>query len=182
MSNKSLEGKISLITGGASGIGKATAIAMAREGSVVIVADLEEDKCNAVVEQIHQEGNKASAHPVDVSDEQSIIKISKNIRSEFGRLDVAFNNAGIGGNFRKTDECTFKEWSEVLSVNLTGVWLCMKYEIQFMLENGGGNIVNTASVAGLIGMGYAPAYTASKHGVIGLTKNAALEYAKRIFV
>ena len=101
------------------------------------------------------------------------------IQSKFGRLDLAFNNAGVGGNFIKTDECDLAEWTKVISVNLTGVWLCMKHEIQIMLKNGGGNIVNTASVAGLVGMGYAPAYTASKHGVIGLTKNAALEYAKK---
>ena len=179
MSKKMLDGKVSLVTGAASGIGKATAIEMAREGAVLIIADLEEDKCEAVKETINQEGGKAFSLPTDVSDEDSVRKMIETIREKVGRLDIAFNNAGVGGKFIKTDECDLLEWTKVINVNLTGVWLCMKHEIQLMLANGGGNIVNTASVAGLVGMGYAPAYTASKHGVIGLTKNAALEYAKK---
>tara|TARA_Y100001935_G_C17304030_1_gene511104 strand:- start:2061 stop:2825 length:765 start_codon:yes stop_codon:yes gene_type:complete len=179
MAKKLLDGKISLVTGAASGIGKATAIEMAKEGASLIISDLEKDKCEAVSETITREGGKAFSLPTDVSDEDSIMDMVDRIQSKFGRLDLAFNNAGVGGNFIKTDECDLAEWTKVISVNLTGVWLCMKHEIQIMLKNGGGNIVNTASVAGLVGMGYAPAYTASKHGVIGLTKNAALEYAKK---
>ena len=177
--SKLFENKIALVTGGASGIGKATAISMARENATVIVTDLEKEGCKATVEIIEKENNNAVAHPMDVTNEESLIDLIEEIDSQFGQLDIAFNNAGIGGDFKKTADYSIVEWNQVINVNLTGVWLCMKHEIELMLKGNGGAIVNTASVAGLVGMGYAPAYTAAKHGVIGLTKNAALEYAKK---
>ena len=178
MSND-LKGKTSIITGAASGIGKATAIAMSELGSNIVVVDLSSEQCDETVEIIRSKGGVAVTCQADVTKEEEVeLMIEKTLKT-FGQLDVAFNNAGIGGSFKKTDEYSISEWNQVISVNLTGVWLCMKHQIKEMLKKERGSIINTASVAGLIGMGSAPAYTAAKHGVIGITKNAAIEYAKK---
>ena len=177
--SKIFRNKIALVTGAASGIGRATAVALGAEGATVFVVDLKEQGCDETVSFIARDGNKAIRYCADVTEEEDVINMVQTITEEFGQLDIAFNNAGIGGSFKKTADYSTKEWHQVINVNLTGVWLCMKYEIEQMLKNDGGAIVNTASVAGLVGMGYAPAYTAAKHGVIGLTKNAAIEYAKK---
>ncbi|MEQ8662791.1 MAG: SDR family oxidoreductase [Gammaproteobacteria bacterium] len=171
--------KVALVTGGAGGIGRASALALAREGATLMVADLDHDGCEETVRAIHAVGGTAAVHRVNVADEDSVARLVRETVNTFGRLDLAFNNAGIGGAMGKTADYPSEDWHRVLAVNLTGVWYCMKHEIRHMLEMGGGAIVNTASIAGLIGMSGAPAYVAAKHGVIGLTKNAALEYAKQ---
>ncbi len=171
--------KVALVTGGASGIGRASALALAREGATVMVADLDHEGCETTARLIHEAGGTAAVHGVNVAEEDSVERLVRETVNTFGRLDLAFNNAGIGGAMGKTADYPSEDWHRVLAVNLTGVWYCMKHEIRHMLELGGGAIVNTASIAGLIGMSGAPAYVAAKHGVIGLTKNAALEYAKQ---
>ena len=168
--------KSALVTGGASGIGRARALALAREGAQVMVADLVD--CAETVRIITAAGGTARSCTVNVVNAAEVEAMVTATVAAFGRLDIAFNNAGIGGVFGKTADYPADDWAKVIAVNLTGVWHCMKYELQQMLQQGGGSIVNTASVAGLVGMGHAPAYTAAKHGVVGLTKNAALEYAR----
>lgn len=170
--------KVALVTGGASGIGRATALALAREGATVMVADRDHPGCEQTVALIEAAGGTAAVHAVDVTSEDEVERLVGETVASFGRLDLAFNNAGIGGAMGKTAEYPTEDWHRVLAVNLTGVWFCMKHEIRHMLSQGGGAIVNTASIAGLIGMSGAPAYVAAKHGVVGLTKNAALEYAR----
>jgi NAD(P)-dependent dehydrogenase (short-subunit alcohol dehydrogenase family) len=170
--------KIALVTGAASGIGRASALALARAGATIMVADLTIAGCEATAELIAAEGGTAAVQAVDVADEAAVEALINACVKTFGRLDLAFNNAGISGAMGKTAEYPSDDWQRVLAVNLTGVWYCMKHELRAMLANGGGAIVNTASIAGLIGLAGAPAYVAAKHGVVGLTKTAALEYAK----
>jgi NAD(P)-dependent dehydrogenase (short-subunit alcohol dehydrogenase family) len=176
-----LTGKVALVTGGASGIGRATALTFAREGAKLIIADMNEDGGHQTVHMIRENGGDAIFVQVDVSQATAVeAMISKTVET-YGRLDCAHNNAGIasGEQGAFTAEYPEERWHQVIAINLTGVWLCMKYEIAQMLQQGGGAIVNTASVAGLLGLPYASAYVASKHGVVGLTKTAALEYAKQ---
>ncbi len=180
-----LQDKVALITGGASGIGRATALACAREGAKLVIADMNEDGGQQTVHMITETGGEAIFMQVDVTQAtETEAMISKAVET-YGRLDCAFNNAGIsgagiGGDLRTmTADYPDERWHRIIDINLTGVWLCMKYELQQMLTQGGGAIVNTASVAGLVGLPYASAYVASKHGVVGLTKTAALEYAKQ---
>ncbi|MGE0483371.1 MAG: SDR family oxidoreductase [Gammaproteobacteria bacterium] len=170
--------KVALVTGGASGIGRASAVALAQAGATVMVADRDHDGCEETVETIRAAGGSAALHVVDVAREAEVERLVAETVATFGRLDLAFNNAGVGGTFAKTADYPAEDWDRVIAVNLTGVWYCMKYEIRHMLEQGGGAVVNTASVAGLVGMGGVPAYTAAKHGVVGLTRNAAIEYAR----
>ncbi len=172
------ENKIALVTGGASGIGRAGALALAREGATVMVSDLGQAGCEETVALIHDAGGTAAAHAADVTDEAAIEALIAATVATFGRLDLAFNNAGIAGTMGKTAEYSSDDWQRVLAVNLSGVFYCMKHELRQMLAQGSGAIVNTASVAGLVGMSGAPAYVAAKHGVVGLTRNAALEYAR----
>jgi len=172
-----LDGKIALVTGGSSGIGRAAALAFAREGAKVVIADVLVEGSEETVQMIEKSGGQAIFFRTDVSKPAEVEALIKETVETCGRLDCAFNNAGIGGGGVATAECTEEEWDRVMNINLKGVWLCMKYEIQRMLEQGGGAIVNTASVAGLVGFQNTPAYVASKHGVVGLTKAAALEYA-----
>lgn len=172
-----LDGKIALVTGGGSGIGRATALAFAREGAKVLIADVIVDSAKETLEMINEAGGEGMVTKVDVSQSEEVESMVSQLVDTYGRLDCAFNNAGIGGGWGFTAKCTEEEWDRVMSINLKGVWLCMKYEIPQMLQQGGGSIVNTASVAGLVGMLGTPAYVASKHGVVGITKAAAMEYA-----
>jgi len=173
-----VDGKIALVTGGGSGIGRATSLALAREGAKVMVSDIVEMGGVETVQLIQNAGGEASFVKTDVAQDADVQAMVKHTVTTYGRLDCAFNNAGIEGAFAKTEKYTKEEWDRVIAINLTGVWLCLKYEIDHMLQQGGGAIVNTASAAGLVGMRGGPAYVAAKHGVVGLTKTAALEYAK----
>ncbi|MGZ3695483.1 MAG: SDR family oxidoreductase [Bdellovibrionota bacterium] len=171
--------KVALVTGASSGIGRATAFAFAREGNKVVLADVS-PAGEAVAAEIERTfGVPAIFLRCDVSKGADVERMVKTTVERFGRIDFAFNNAGIEGIPALTDECTEENWQRTIDINLKGVWLCMKYEIPVMLKQGMGAIVNCASIAGLIGFPSIPAYTASKHGVIGLTQTAALEYAKR---
>jgi len=172
-----LKGKVVLVTGGASGIGRATALVFARERARIVVADLVSEGGEDTARLIKETGTDAIFVKCDVSKAADVEVMVKKAVDTYGRLDCAFNNAGFGV-IKSTVDCTEEEWDHVISVNLKGVWLCMKYEIIQMLKQGSGVIVNTSSVLGLIGTkDYAP-YIASKHGVVGLTKAAALDYAQ----
>jgi NAD(P)-dependent dehydrogenase (short-subunit alcohol dehydrogenase family) len=177
-----LDGKIALVTGGASGIGRATAIAMAREGARVAVMDRTEDSAAATVALINASSQQAIAIGGDVTREADVAAMVARTVSAFGRIDCAFNNAGVAGKSvgpigQRTHELSQESFDKMLAINLTGVFLCMKHEIAQMLKQGGGAIVNTASIAGLVGLRTSAHYVAAKHGVVGLTKTAALEYA-----
>lgn len=171
------DNKIALVTGAAGGIGRASAIALAAAGARVMAADVAD--CAQTLAIITAAGGEAHSLEVNVADEQQVQHMVEATVAAFGRLDIAFNNAGVGGVFSKTHDYPSDDWARVIAINLTGVWHCMKYELKQMLAQGGGSIVNTASVAGLVGMSHAPAYSAAKSGVIGLTRNAAMEYARQ---
>lgn len=174
-----LNGKVTLVTGAASGIGRAAAIAFAREGAKVLVADVTEEAGRETVKSIKDAGGEAAFFKCDVARAAEAEALVAAAVKTFGRLDGAFNNAGVAGKIARTADDTEENFDRIMAVNLRGVWLCMKYEIQQMVKQGhGGAIVNTASAAGLVGSHGMPAYAASKHGVIGLTKTAALEYAR----
>ena len=181
-SSFSLEGKVALVTGGGSGIGRSTALSFAREGAKVVVGDIQVEAGQATVQMINTAGGEASFIKVDVSRDKEVKALIAKTVEMYGTLDCAFNNAGIEGEaeLATLTDCTVEEWDRVIGINLKGVWLCMKYEILQMLGQGGGSIVNTASVAGLVGGTWlgSPTYIASKHGVIGLTKAAAIAYAR----
>jgi NAD(P)-dependent dehydrogenase (short-subunit alcohol dehydrogenase family) len=170
--------KIALVTGGGSGIGRATALTFAREGAKVVVADIVVTGGEETVQLIHAAGGEAIFVKADMANASDIEAMVQKVIATYGRLDCAHNNAGIEGATGRTADYSEAEWDRVIRINLTAVWLCMKYEIPQMLKQGGGAIVNTASDAGLLGVPQMPAYVASKHGVVGLTKTAALEYAK----
>ncbi|TDD76973.1 SDR family oxidoreductase [Flavobacterium caseinilyticum] len=167
--------KVAIVTGGSSGIGKATALAFAKKGAKVAVVDWIEN--NETVNLIKEMGSEAIFIKCDVSKTADVKTMVEKTIAAFGRLDYAFNNAGIEGTRANTFDCTEENWDKTIGINLKGIWLCMKYEIPEILKQGNGAIVNCSSVAGLIGFAGLPAYVASKHGVIGLTKTAALEYA-----
>jgi NAD(P)-dependent dehydrogenase (short-subunit alcohol dehydrogenase family) len=172
-----LEGKVTLVTGGASGIGEAVALTVAGGGAKVAVVDLDAAMGQDVVNRIKAKGTDAIFVKCDVSKSGDVEKMIGTVLDRFGRLDCAVNNAGIIV-MAPTAELSEEDWDRMIAIDLKGVWLCMKYEIQQMLKLGGGAIVNIASVAGYIGTPGMCAYTASKHGVVGLTKTAALEYVK----
>src|SRR5712671_6587364 len=176
---KLLQGKIALVTGGGSGIGRATALKLAKEGAKVMIADYVPEGGERTVRMIEEAGGEASFVAADVSVTKQVEAMVAKTIASYGRIDCAFNNAGIEGRMANTVECTEETWDRTIAINLKGVWLCMKYEIPQMLKQGGGTIVNTASIAGLVGFEGLPAYNASKHGVVGLTKTAALEYAQK---
>ncbi len=169
--------KVAIVTGATSGIGKATAQALARAGARVVVSGINEALGSRVVEEITRDDGTAVFIRADVSRREDVEHLVSETVRQFGRLDIAFNNAGIEGETALTADWTEECWLHVLDVNLTGVWRCMKAEIPAMLSNGGGVIVNCSSVAGLVGFAGSAAYVASKHGIIGLTRTAALEYA-----
>ena len=173
-----MQNKVALVTGASSGIGRATALAFAREGAKVVVADLNVVGGQETVQLVKAAGGEAVFVETDVSQADSVEAMVQTALDTYGRLDCAHNNAGVEGVLSRTAEQTEQDWEPVIRINLKGVWLCMKYEIPHMVQQGSGAIVNTASGAGLIGVKRMAAYVASKHGVIGLTKTAALEYAK----
>lgn len=172
-----LDEKVALVTGAASGIGRATALAFARAGARVVVADRDGAGNKETAQQICDAGGVVLAIETDVSSPGDVEEMVEETLRAFGRLDYACNNAGVEGTLVPTADYTLQEWDRVMAVNLRGVWLCMRAEIPPMLRNGGGAIVNMASILGTVGFANAPAYTAAKHGVVGLTKAAALEYA-----
>ena len=174
-----LQGKVAIITGGTSGIGRDTAVLFAEAGAKVVVAGRREAEGNETVDLIRKAGGVGLFVQTDVSKARDIEALVRKTVEKFGRVDTAFNNAGIEGNWRPIVDQSEEEWDHVININLKGVWLCVKHEIQQMLkQGGGGTIVNMSSVAGLMGAPAAAPYCASKHGVIGLTRTAALEYAK----
>jgi NAD(P)-dependent dehydrogenase (short-subunit alcohol dehydrogenase family) len=173
------ENKVVLITGGTSGIGRATAVAFAKEGAKVIVSGRRETEGSETVAQIIKAGGKGLFLKSDVSDETQVKQLVDAVVDQFGRLDIAFNNAGFEGNLAPVTEQTVENYDKVFGINVKGVFLSMKYEIAAMLKTGGGSIVNTSSIAGSVGFPNANIYVASKHAVNGLTKTAALEVAKQ---
>lgn len=174
-----LDGKVVLITGGASGIGRATALRVARDGAKVMIGDYVPEGALKTVAMIKEAGGTADCIATDVSVPAQVEAMVARAVAAFGRLDCAFNNAGIAGAWNDTANYPEENFDRVIAINLKAVWLCMKYEIRQMLKEGGGAIVNTASAAGLIGLPGACAYVAAKHGVVGLTRTAALEYAQK---
>jgi len=176
-----LEGKVALVTGAGSGIGRVTAMTFAREGAKLFVADVNAEGGEETVSAINESGADATFVQVDVTNAADVEAMVSKAVASYGRLDCAHNNAGIAtqGKGGLTHEFPEDLWDRMIDVNLKGVWLCMKYEIPQMLEQGGGAIVNASSITGLVGYPGVCAYAASKHGVIGLTKTAALEYAQQ---
>ena len=167
-----------MVTGGGSGIGRATALAFAREGAKVAIADVNVAGSEETVHLIRERGGEALFVRTDVTEAVEVEALINDVGKTYGRLDCAFNNAGTVGKPSSTAQCTEEDWDWVISVNLKGVFLCLKFEIAYMLQQGHGAIVNAASVAGLVGVKNNVAYVASKHGVVGLTKASALECAQ----
>ena len=171
--------RIALVTGGGSGIGRAISLTFAECGAKVVIGDLSAEGGNSVVHEIKSSGGEALFHPCDVSRSEEVKALVRRTVEYYGKLDFAVNNAGIPGSHNELAEYPEDIWNKVLSVNLTGIFLCMKFEIPRMLDQNGGAIVNVASVAGFAAQRGTCPYIASKHGVIGLTKTAALEYARK---
>ncbi len=172
-----LSGKIVIVTGGNSGIGLAAVQAFVAAGAKVVIADIEDG--SKTIEDIKKAGGDAIFVKTDVSKSADIQALVRKTVETYGRLDFAVNNAGIGGSSATTGDYTEQDWNRVIGINLTGVWLCMKYELEQMLKQGSGAIVNMASILGWVGFANSPAYVAAKHGVLGLTKTAAIEYAEK---
>ncbi len=174
-----VEGKVALVTGAGRGIGESSARLFAAEGASVVVADVDGEAALRVAEAIATSGGSAVAVQADVTDEDQVIAMVATAMEHFGRLDCAHNNAGISGMVSSFTDLSLSEWNRMLTINLTSVFLSMKHEIPAMLASGGGAIVNTSSGAGVVGFAGLPHYVASKHGVVGLTKTAAIEFAKQ---
>ena len=172
-----MKGKSVIVTGAASGIGKATAELFARAGARVVVSDLHETEGQAVVAGIRAEGGEAMFVRADVSNPADMEKLVQEAVKAYGRLDVAVNNAGISGEQNPIADMSLEGWEQVIRVNLSGVFYGMKYQIVAMLKNGGGSIVNISSILGAVGFAGAAAYVSAKHGLLGLTQTAALEYS-----
>ncbi|EJF08584.1 dehydrogenase [Pontibacter sp. BAB1700] len=172
-----MTGKVALVTGGSSGIGKSSAILYAREGARVVVSDIHEEPGMQVVQEIEGQGGEAIFVLGDVSKPEDCERMVQQAVEKFGRLDIAFNNAGIGGEANPIGEMSIEGWNKVISVNLNSVFYCMHFQIRQMLQNGGGAIVNNSSILGQVGFANSAAYVAAKHGVVGLTKNGGIEYA-----
>ncbi|HMN82128.1 MAG TPA: SDR family oxidoreductase [Burkholderiaceae bacterium] len=171
-----IQDKVCIVTGAGSGIGRAIAIAFGREGGRVVVSDVDEKGGAGTVELLKQAGAAAGFVAADVSRAADCERLVKEAVSRFGRLDIACNNAGIGGDLAPAADYPLEGWDRVIGINLTGVFLCMKYQLPELVKTRG-SIVNIASILGQVGFGNAPAYTAAKHGVLGLTKATALDYA-----
>lgn len=179
MSHAPLSGRVALVTGAATGIGQVSATVLARQGARLVLADVNEEGGETVAAMIRESGGEAMFVRADVSDALDVQSLVAKAVAHYGRLDCALNNAGIDGQMGPTHDQTEANWDRVIAVNLRGVFLCMKHEIRQMLAQRGGAIVNVASVAGLQGYAMLSPYVAAKHGVVGLTKAAALEYAKQ---
>lgn len=171
-----LKDKVTIVTGAASGIGRAVAIAYAKAGARVVVSDVSPQAGEETVALVKQAGSEGLFVAADVANPDDCRKLVERTVQAYGRLDVACNNAGIAGDLAPTADYTVEGWNKVIAINLTGVFLCMKYQIPQMLKAGGGAIVNMASILGAVGFANAPAYAAAKHGVVGLTQTAAVEY------
>jgi NAD(P)-dependent dehydrogenase (short-subunit alcohol dehydrogenase family) len=171
------DGKVALVTGAASGIGRASALMFSQRGARVVVADVQEPESAETVRLIESAGGQATFIRTDVARAADVEALVKRTIEVYGRIDCAHNNAGIEGPLVLTADFPEDAWDRVLGINLKGVWLCMKYQIPHMLAQGGGAIVNTSSILGLVGSPMNPAYTAAKHGVLGVTKAAAIDYA-----
>ena len=180
MTNNALDftGKVALVTGASSGMGLATARAFAEAGAAVVLGDVREDLVKVEAAKLVDDGHQAIAVNCDVSDDSQVTAMIEKTIAEFGRLDAAFNNAGVMAHIAPTAESTREEWDRVIGINLRGVWSCLKYELKQMERQGSGAIVNNASVGALTGNPGIGSYIASKHGVVGLTRTAALEYIK----
>jgi len=172
-----LAGKVGLVTGAGSGIGRLSAVAMAREGALVVVSDVDATGGAETVRLIEEAGGQAHFVAADVSDAAQVEALVKAAVDKYGALHLAVNNAGIGGEANTTADYSIEGWRKLMSINLDGVFYSVKYEIPAMMAAGGGSIVNISSILGLVGWGQAPAYVAAKHGVVGLTKAAAIEFA-----
>jgi len=175
----SLTGKVAIVTGGSSGIGRASAIAFAREGAKVVIASRREEEGEETVRLVKEAGSDGFFVKTDVAKAEDVRAMVEKTVQQYGRLDYAFNNAGIEEVPTPLVDQTEETFDQIVNINIKGVWLSMKYQIPQMLKNGGGAIVNTSSVGGLIGVPGVPIYVASKHAVLGLTKSAALEYAQQ---
>jgi NAD(P)-dependent dehydrogenase (short-subunit alcohol dehydrogenase family) len=171
--------RVAIVTGASSGIGRASVLFYAREGAKVVVSDIDEAGGQETVRLVQAAGGEAFFIKTDVANPADCETLVKKTVKKFGRLDFACNNAGIGGEQNLTADYSVDGWQKVIAINLSGIFYCMKYEIPAMLKVGAGAIVNMASILGQVGFTGAPAYVAAKHGVIGLTKNAAIEYAAR---
>jgi NAD(P)-dependent dehydrogenase (short-subunit alcohol dehydrogenase family) len=169
---------VALVTGASSGIGRATAVTFAAAGARVVAADVDEDRGEQTVRTIRDAGGEAIFVRADVARSEDVAALVDRATRIYGRLDVAFNNAGVEGQMASTADCTEANWDRTIAVNLKGVWLCMKHELAVMRPRKRGTIVNCSSVAGLVGFEGLPAYVASKHGIVGLTRTAALENAR----
>ena len=176
--NLSFENKVALVTGAAAGMGLATAKAFAEAGAAVVLADFKEDAVKVETQKLVAAGRKAIAVGCDVGDDGQVAAMVDRAVAEFGRVDAAFNNAGVMARIAPTADSTREEWDRVIGINLRGVWSCMKYELRQMQRQGSGAIINNASVGALTGNPGIGSYIASKHGVVGLTRTAALEYIK----
>jgi|SRR5271165_1551216 len=177
--HSSFENKVALVTGAGSGMGLATAKAFAAEGAGVVLADINEAAVREAAQQLVAAGHRAIAVRCDVADEGQVAAMVKQAVTTFGRLDAAFNNAGVQSPLAETADASGEDFDRTNAINLRGVWSCMKYELLQMREQGSGAIVNCSSLGGLVGIAGRGVYHASKHGVLGLTKSAALEYASR---
>lgn len=177
--NPTFKGQVALVTGAASGMGLTTAQAFAKAGASVVLADIDQEAVQTAANELIAQGHKAIAICCNVADESQVKAMIDSTISEFGRLDMAFNNAGINSPVAETADADGEEFERIQAVNLRGVWNCLKYELLHMRKQGSGAIVNCSSIGGLIGIADRGMYHASKHGVIGLTKSAALEYASR---
>jgi len=177
--NEYFRDKVALVTGAASGMGLATARAFAEAGAAVALADINEEAARSAAEELVTAGHRALAIRCDVADEEQVAAMIEKTVSDFGRLDAAYNNAGVQSPVAETADASGEEFDRVNAVNLRGVWNCMKYELLQMRRQGSGAIVNCSSLGGLVGIAGRGVYHAAKHGVLGLTKSAALEYAAR---
>lgn len=173
------DGKVAIVTGGGSGIGQAACYLYAREGAKVVVSDVSESSGNETCRAIQEQSGEAIFVRADVANPSDCQALVDKTLEKYGRLDIAFNNAGIGGEANLTADYSIEGWRKVIDINLSGVFYCMKYEIPAMLKAGGGAIVNMASILGRVGFAQSPAYVAAKHGVVGLTKTTAIEYAQQ---